>query len=232
MTVAVMDYFISDIHGEYQLLKQLLLGVNFGKGDRLFVLGDMIDKGENGVAVMQFLKDLPNAYCIIGNHEHNLLKYYHSITQHQDVDFDIVLVKLRAYLGGDGYLLDWDTMDWLLSLPYYWDTEYFLCVHAGIPVDCQGNILPPQKATPSQLVYDRDFKDNSLISPSCKCVLFGHTPTRYVNGSDKIIVYKTNDLPTSIANLQKVHLDTGVYLSGVLGCFCLPTCQCYYVKKK
>lgn len=50
-----MDYCISDIHGYYGLFCRLLDKIRFGDKDKLYVLGDIIDKGQdsNGHALAE-----------------------------------------------------------------------------------------------------------------------------------------------------------------------------------
>ena len=66
-----MNYFISDIHGEYDLFARLLEKIKLSGSDNLFVLGDMIDKGNDSIKVLKELYSMKNAFCILGNHEYD-----------------------------------------------------------------------------------------------------------------------------------------------------------------
>ena len=224
-----MDYCISDIHGYYNLFCRLLDKIKFGSGDKLYVLGDMIDKGPDSVRLAKLLFSMPNVFCIAGNHEYDFLKYYRTLMK-QTEDYDWVLGKLREYFS-DGTLLDWETVDQFDLLPFYVETEEFIGIHAGIPFR-DGMLLPPEDARPEQLVYDRFFKEPNVLPRGEKCILYGHTPVRYLTGKDEILFYPRNGAvkgSQNIADYCKVHLDTGVFLSGVLGCFAVNSCQCFYV---
>ena len=90
-------------------------------------------------------------------------------------------------------------------------------------------------ATCEQLVYDRRFKDKDVLPQDGKCVLYGHTPVRYLTGRDEILLYPRKVMAqcsTDIADYCKAHLDTGVALSGVLGCFAIDNCQSFYVSER
>ena len=227
-----MTYVISDIHGEYDLLLKLLESIEFSDGDELYVCGDMIEKGNDSVRVLQFLRSKKNVYCIIGNHEFAFLKRYWALTENDTVDFDEVLRTLQAYFPYDGHLLDWETIDWLEGLPYYIEKEDFICVHAGLPLDEVGRILPLKLASIEQLVYDRNFKETDLLPQTEKCIFFGHTPTSYLIDQPKILAYKNPYLESGgVRKYCKIHLDLGVWLDGVMGCFCVETCRVHYVKK-
>ena len=224
-----MDYCISDIHGNYDLFCRLLDKIKFCDKDKLYALGDIIDKGPDSIRLAKLLFSMPNVYCIVGNHEYDFLKYYRALMR-QTENYDWVLEKLRGYFT-DGYLLDWKTVDQFDLLPFYIETDKFIGVHAGIPFQ-DGMLLPPEDARPEQLVYDRFFKEPNVLPRGEKCILYGHTPVRYLTGRDEILLYQrdgTGKGSQNIADYCKIHLDTGVALSGVLGCFTVNSCLTFYV---
>lgn len=231
-----MIYCVSDIHGEYDLFRRMLELIKFSDSDTLISCGDIIDKGHDSVRLLQFIANLSNAKCINGNHEYTFLKYYWGLMRESPNDFDYILKKLQEYFPHDGHLLDWGTVDWIESRPYYIEEKDFICVHAGVPLDSNNRVLPLHKATREQLVYDRNFKEPKLEVKDSKCVLFGHTPTSYLlNGESKIIAYRRNEAERNsykITDFYKIHLDTGTWLDGVLGCFCIDNCSVFYVKNK
>ena len=227
-----MRYCISDVHGEYGLFRKLLRAIDFKDTDELYVCGDIIDKGQNSVELAKYISSLPNAQCIIGNHELAFLKYYRALLDDLPGDPDAVLDRLQAYFS-DGELLDWELVDWIDALPSYIETDEFICVHAGLPLDEDGCPLPLEDAAPEELVNDRRFKEKGVVNKGGKCVFFGHTETSNICGVDKIIGYRRNRRTacTSIMDYHKVHLDVGAWHSGVLGCFCIDTCKVFYVQK-
>ena len=228
-----MIYCVSDIHGEYELFKRLVERIGFSADDHMYICGDIIDKGQSSIKLARYIVSFPNIHCIIGNHELAFLNYYHSILRTSPEDFDEVLKKLREYFPEDGHLLDWDLVDWLDALPAYIEEEDFICVHAGVPISSDLQILPLAEASVEELVYDRRFKDPKVIHESPKCVLFGHTQTNCVCGENKILGYRRagRAAPESIVDFYKIHLDTGAWSDGVLGCFCMDTLKTVYVKK-
>ena len=229
-----MTYCVSDLHGEYDLFCRLMQKIRFSASDRLIVCGDVLDKGKDCIRLLQLLFSLPNATCLIGNHEYDFLKFYWALMGQSPDDFDGVLQRLRGYFTQGGEGLDWDTMDRLENLPFYVETEGFICVHAGVPLDAYGRILPLSQAQPEHLVYDRRFKDNDVVPQAGKCVIFGHTPTSYTISQPRII--KTLRVGARqgsdrIEDYVKTQIDTGAWLNGVLGCLCVETCETAYVWK-
>lgn len=82
-----IDYVLGDIHGRFDLVYENLKEVKFDPTkDRLFCVGDLIDRGPYSKHVVQFLK-LPFVHAIKGNHEDMLLEYYETYPQATDEDF-------------------------------------------------------------------------------------------------------------------------------------------------
>lgn len=226
-----MIYVCSDIHAEYDLFIKLLEKINFSNADTMYIAGDVIDKGKDSVRLMQFVMSKPNIHTIIGNHEHDFLKYYWSLMQQTVENFDNVLKKLQTFFP-DGQLLTWDIVDYIEALPYYLQTEDFVLVHSGVPIDENNYALSPEGIEPERLVYDRRFKDLDVLPKTEKCIFFGHTPTSYICGEPKILKYKK---PLAARNCLKdyckINLDVGTWINGVMGCLCVDTLEEFYVKK-
>ena len=66
-------YAISDLHGQYELFKKLLEAIHFSDDDFMYVLGDAIDRGPDGIQILQMIKNAPNMDLLIGNHEFMML---------------------------------------------------------------------------------------------------------------------------------------------------------------
>lgn len=227
-----MTYILSDVHGEYELLLRLLEKIGFSDGDTLISCGDMIEKGKDSVRTARLFFSLKHSVLLAGNHEYAFLKYYWALMRQTD-DYDGVLQKLQAYFPHDGDLLDWDTVDSFEALPYFFEAEEYICVHAGVPFDGAGRILPLDKASPEQLVYDRVFKDPNVLPVGGKCVFFGHTPTENLGLPPRITPYlRAGTRGERVSEYIKVHLDTGTYFSGVLGCFRTDDCRIFHVSDR
>ena len=62
-------YAISDIHGHYATYKKLLEKLKFSENDFLYVVGDVIDRGRDGIKIIQDTMRRPNVELMLGNHE-------------------------------------------------------------------------------------------------------------------------------------------------------------------
>lgn len=126
-------YVIGDIQGCFKLLKKLLNSVDFSPDkDRLWCVGDLINRGPKSLATLRFLRDLGDAAVIVlGNHDlHFLAIYYGSVTKRSKD-------TLQKLLDAD----DCDELStWLRQKPlvHYESivtdqgTQNFLMVHAGV----------------------------------------------------------------------------------------------------
>ena len=81
------DYVLGDIHGRFDLVENSLNEVGFDTGkDRLFCVGDLIDRGPYSSHVIDFL-NLPFVFAVRGNHEDMLLDFYEKNPNATDAEF-------------------------------------------------------------------------------------------------------------------------------------------------
>ena len=62
-------YVISDIHGQYDMFMELLDKIKLKETDTLYVLGDVLDRGPHPIKTLMKIMEMPNAICLVGNHE-------------------------------------------------------------------------------------------------------------------------------------------------------------------
>ena len=121
-----MDYAIGDIQGCFDSLQQLLNKISFNTDkDRLFFLGDVVNRGAKSLETLRFIKSLnDNAEMVLGNHDFHLLVC--ALTPHQPNRKDTIQDILQA---SDKTEL----LDYLLTRPLLIEQNNTLMVHAGIP---------------------------------------------------------------------------------------------------
>lgn len=133
-----IDYVLGDIHGRFDLVYESLKEVKFdANNDRLFCVGDLIDRGPYSKHVVDFL-NLPFVHAIKGNHEDMLLDYFETYPEATDEDF--YHVGLR---NGMTWFLDntkeqrQEILDCLYNLPLVIEIEsnrgLIGLVHADVP---------------------------------------------------------------------------------------------------
>lgn len=66
-------YAVSDLHGCYDVFIKGIEKISPGNDDFLYVLGDAIDRGKDGIKILQYVMSHENMDLIIGNHEFMML---------------------------------------------------------------------------------------------------------------------------------------------------------------
>ena len=121
-----MIYLAGDVQGCDDALARLLAEIGFSASrDRLVLLGDLVNRGPQSLAVLRRVAALGGAAtCLLGNHDLHLLAVAHGVRAlHRGDTFDDVLQAPDA-----AYWIDWLRWQRLAHLEAGW-----LCVHAGVP---------------------------------------------------------------------------------------------------
>ena len=120
-------YAIGDIQGCYDELLMLLKKVEFSDNDRLWLAGDLVNRGPKSLETLRFLHSLGNQVTIVlGNHDLHMLAVYNGVIKAKRSDtFNDILTAPDAP----------KLMNWLRRQPLLTTDERlgFTMVHAGIP---------------------------------------------------------------------------------------------------
>lgn len=68
-------YICSDIHGQYRLFLQMLEKIQFSNDDKMYILGDLVDRGPESLELLQDVMQRKNIICLLGNHEQMMYGY-------------------------------------------------------------------------------------------------------------------------------------------------------------
>ncbi len=104
-----MIYLMSDIHGCYAKYLAMLKKINFSDEDTLYILGDVVDRGDQPIKVLFDMMKRPNVIPILGNHEYAFKKSVETIPYHckkndfmPEMDEDAFqILSMWVFDGGD-----------------------------------------------------------------------------------------------------------------------------------
>jgi serine/threonine protein phosphatase 1 len=111
-----------------------------------------------------------------------------------------------------------DVVAWMRELPYFYEDEHAIYVHAGIKRQGEGFPHPSQTTPPSALLWlrDRDF----FVNYRGKLVVFGHTVTKSL--PPELSTFTPEDPADLWAGPACAGLDTGCGKGGFLTGLLLP----------
>ena len=118
-------YAIGDLQGCFDPLKQLLDVAGFRESiDRLWLVGDLVNRGPQSLEILRFVKSLGDrAVCVLGNHDLHLLMVAEGQAKQHSKD------TLQAILAAP----DRDELlTWLRGLPLMHVEGEYAMVHAGL----------------------------------------------------------------------------------------------------
>ncbi|KVU84269.1 hypothetical protein WK76_24895 [Burkholderia ubonensis] len=205
------DFAVGDIHGCFSELEAQLLRVNFDPAvDRLFCVGDLVDRGPESHRVLEFLA-LPWFFSVRGNHEQMAIQFAAFVNDMTEID-------LRGYYDdGGGWLMNLSpasrarVVGAFERLPVALDVRIgnrlVGIVHADCPManwDAFDEVLSESDPGTSRLVDSEAMWSRTRIQQD------DHTP---VAGLDALIVGHTPlRKPTRLGNVN--FIDTGACYPG------------------
>ncbi|NJM68277.1 MAG: serine/threonine protein phosphatase [Acaryochloris sp. RU_4_1] len=177
-TQSLRRFVIGDVHGYYQGLLDLLSLLNLNDLDKVYFLGDLIDRGPDSARVVSLVKQ--HAYtCLMGNHEQMMFAALTNLSWNSEV----LPIWLQA--GGRETLQSYSSkqhlredLEWIKTLPYYLDLGDYWLVHAGVN---------PGLSLDTQTIQEfcwirREFHNMAEPYFGNKVIITGHTMTFTFSG--------------------------------------------------
>ena len=188
-----IDYVVGDIHGNFSQLTKKLEEIGFEKGrDRLFSVGDIIDRGAESCNVLPWLEQSRTWFFPVrGNHEDMIIKGNPSFWNGASW-FKSILPQEQTRI-----------IDEFNSWPLIIEVETSLglvgVMHASCPVkdweELQDEALLHKLE--ALILWDRTFKTRTIQNISC--IYHGHTHV---------------DIPLQLGNV--IYIDTDLNYDGSL----------------
>ncbi|MGP6146112.1 metallophosphoesterase family protein [Jeotgalibaca sp. A122] len=212
-------FVIGDLHGEYEMLKELLKKWDRNDQQLLFI-GDLADRGPNSkscIELVQYLVQNEGAICLTGNHEQIFLNFL----RHPDSYFGNYLIngggntissllpdlkQSRATPEEIAALVKEHypkLKNYIETLPLYYEWHDYIFVHAGVDLS-----LEDWKNTQASDFYWIREPFHHGSNKTGKTIVFGHTPTPILHqDSSNFNVWMSDN---------KIGIDGGAVYGGIL----------------
>ena len=241
-------FAIGDIHGDLDALRTLIAKLPpLTADDTIVLLGDYVDRGPDSAGVVAYVRAMPAAHpckvvALRGNHEDAWLQ----VVEKGWPEFVVprgngCFETMRSFMGGDvttiddgigdeefqallkGSFFPPEVVAWMKELPFWYEDEHAIYVHAGIKRQGDGFPHPGEVAPPRALLWlrDRDFFENYRG----KLVVFGHTSTGSL--PTELSTHTPDDPDDLWAGPGCVGLDTRCGKGGYLTALELPSRAVY-----
>lgn len=214
-------YVMSDIHGEYDKFIRMLEKINFTDNDKLYIIGDLFDRGSNPLGVLDYVISKPNIELILGNHEKMFL------------DFQDTGENLWFYNGGQttyyqmcekGEYGIQALYNYIKKLDYIKVVGNYILVHGGLyfPENYKELTLDEllELQDKEDCIWDRSNIGNEKPLESY-VVISGHTPVQNIEEmEDPHILYRNGN----------IYIDCGAcFRGGKLACLRLEDMKEFYI---
>ena len=239
-----MTYVMSDIHGCFDQYLELLRLIDFSANDELFVLGDVVDRGEKPIELLLDMSMRSNVFPIVGNHE-----------------FAAIAV-LKQVLGKAKFAVSEESLDELLNeesvredmVSLLEDISLWVLDGGGPTMD--GFAILSLAGKEDVIEYLEEFSLYEMVEVGGKKYVLTHAGIPEGATLDKLDDYDAYDFVVANADYSKacfedailvtghipiaegkvwrgnnhMRIDTGSVFGGNLCCVCLDTGDEFYVK--
>ena len=189
--------FIGDIHGCSREFSALLDHVSPGRGDRLILLGDLVNKGPDPAGVLEIFATV-DCVCLLGNHDLDHLKWKGGGIPKAESIVTKDLIPTPVY---EKFLEE------VARMPPLFERSDFIAVHGGLLNGVALSEQPLEVMTGDRNLSN-DWKDEIILD---RPLVTGHK--RY--GSDQAVPY--------IVEGKFYGIDTGCVYGGCLTALRLPS---------
>lgn len=244
-----MHYCISDVHGNFEKFCEMLELIDFKENDTLFVLGDVIDRHEGSIKMLEYMMEHPNIVPLLGNHEYMGVQCMKWLSQEiteetlEAMDCEkIIAISNWFSEGGDITIQEFaklgndrrkEIIEYILDFEIFREVEVagnsFVLVHAGLSNFSLDRDLEDYDI--SEMIFERlDYK--KIYFPN-KYLVTGHTPTRLIHAVNSGLEFGTFNREcyedTIYMENNHIAIDCGCGYDGKLGCICLETFEEFYI---
>lgn len=219
-------YVMSDLHGCYDKFRAMLDKINFTNEDELYILGDIFDRGDKALEILDYVVGHRNIYLLKGNHEKMFEEYCESGDAHlwysnggQTTHMQLLQKNHFEYENIYRYIR---------KLPLVKVVDKYILVHAGLSFLKGYEDMTIEEFISSQdedtCLWDRSnigdekrFKDYTIIC--------GHTPVQTIT--------ENYENPKILKENGTIYIDCGCvfkHINGALSCLRLDDLAEFYIE--
>lgn len=228
----MLIYVLADVHGRADRFHEVLNSIGFSKGDKLYILGDVIDRNPDGIQILEEIISSENMQMLLGNHEYMML----NAIENPDFQINQWFTNLDLWYLNGGAITERayraltdekkkELLDYMRELPLnigvLCGDKRYLLVHGS----------PASKYNPeyTQYVDEKEFAVWNRFDPQVDeydkdiTLICGHTPTIHLSPVIPMEVYRERNI---------LFIDCGCAYGtekgGRLACLCLETGKVIY----
>lgn len=230
-----MIYAVANLHGCYEKFKKLLKMIRFNDNDVMYILGDVVDFGEESIELVCDVSMRPNVYPIAGEHDLKavrMLAGFDKMMKNGGTPDKKYIAEMTEWVsdGGqatlDGFRsLDADMkegfLDYLSDMALFEEVEAggktYVLTHSGIAdFDADVDLFDYE---PESFMQDTDVNAKYFDD---KYVVIGHVPTYLIEGAQRGKIY--------VSPSGNICIDCGAAFGEPLGCLRLDDGKEFYVE--
>ncbi len=200
-------FAISDIHGCYRPFYELVVKIiDLKKEDKLILLGDYIDRGEQSKEVIDFIMDLKRGGFDVtplrGNHEQMMLESFYDPGMLPLWFLNSGMTTLDNFGVQDVREIDIVYIKFISELEFFYEAGSILFVHAGFDDSDQDPFADRHK-----MIWECSFSyQNPVLSG--KTIIHGHRP-KTIDYVRRLISDKSKVIPIDTGCVYEKELGYG-----------------------
>ena len=202
----------SDLHGHYKVFKSILQKID--ETDRVIVLGDVVDRGEDGFRILKEILSDERFILLKGNHED---MFYDDIKEfHQSESRD----ECHVWNGGDPTFWAWrqdgENFGWLHALNSLPDHFYYINKDKKELILTHAGYTPPLNPLDDDILWNRSHVHDDYDGFE-EYIIHGHTPIPHILSAHSNKAWKilAEEGPLWYCGGHKCCLDCGTWFTGV-----------------
>jgi serine/threonine protein phosphatase 1 len=221
-------YAISDIHGCYKEFLKMMDLINFKEDDELFILGDVLDRGDKPLDIIDYIRSHHNIILLKGNHEEFFIEHFEEVDSYDwffnggQTTYEQIEERGREY--------EENLYEFISSLLLIKVIDKYILVHSTLNFENNYNDLLIEEFLNKQekniCLWSRDYigKEKQYKDYTVIC---GHTPVQVINETSK-------DEEVKILHRKgTIYMDCGCFIGnsegGKLACLRLNDMKEFYV---